>query len=250
MNGIISDGVAEEDRVAPADWRTRASSTRSRARRSPAGGRQPRREAPTWPPAAAPAQQEQRMRAVYWISDKVTPRDSRWTARRATRAERSGRRQCPAVTPRFTPLSTSWLHAWRDRKRWLAGADARAAQMGARLLLRLPASAAAAACVYWSARGDEKACELAGDLPAISIAAAQAGGAEVVQRRHGGVVCCTADGPRGHAGAHAATLLAARDLGRSISRAFGVARGASTRLAALSPRKVAACNFAFALLRP
>ena len=130
MNGIISDGVAEEeDRVAPADWRTRAKQHEKPRKAKP----RRRPPAPTRSPDLAAAQrqrQEQRMRAVYtiqrgWRARRVVDRTAR------QRPEAIRRRQWGAVE---LDAVLQIQDAWRDRKRWLAGADARAAKTAARLL--------------------------------------------------------------------------------------------------------------------
>ena len=130
MNGIISDGVAEEeDRVAPADWRTRAKQHEKPRKAKP----RRRPPAPTRSPDLASRQrqrQEQRMRAVYtiqrgWRARRVVDRTAR------QRPEAIRRRQWGAVE---LDAALQIQDAWRDRKRWLAGADARAARTAARLL--------------------------------------------------------------------------------------------------------------------
>ena len=116
MNGIISDGVAEEEgRVAPADWRTRAKQHEKPRKAKP----RRRPPAPARSPDLASAQrqrQEQRMRAVHtiqrgWRARRVVDRTAR------QRPEAIRRRQWGAVE---LDAALQIQDAWRDRKRWLA----------------------------------------------------------------------------------------------------------------------------------
>jgi hypothetical protein len=239
MNGIISDGVAEEeDRVAPADWRTRAKQHEKPRKAKP----RRRPPAPTRSPDLASRQrqrQEQRMRAVHtiqrgWRARCVVDRTAR------QRPEAIRRRQWGAVE---LDAVLQIQDAWRDRKRWLAGADARAAKTAARLLRIASRDARVKAAVALECAWRRKmAYELAGEAMW-----------QLRQRKHQAATVVE-DAWRRKA-AHnalrrqlcwrraAATLLAAHERGRSSRRAFGAARGASTRLAALSRRQAAVAQF-------
>ena len=243
MNGIISDGVAEEeDRVAPADWRTRAKQHEKPRKAKP----RRRPPAPTRSPDLASRQrqrQEQRMRAVHtiqrgWRARCVVDRTAR------QRPEAIRRRQWGAVE---LDAVLQIQDAWRDRKRWLAGADARAAKTAARLLRIASRDARVKAAVALECAWRRKmAYELAGEAMW-----------QLRQRKHG-AAALVQDAWRRKARYNAfrrqlcwrkaaATLLAAHERGRSSRRAFGTARGASTRLAALSRRKVAMEQFRVAV---
>ena len=183
------------------------------------------------------------MRAVHTIQRG-------WRARRAVdrtmrqRPEAIRRRQWGAVE---LDAVLQIQDAWRDRKRWLAGADARAAQTAARLLKMASRDARVKAAVALECAWRRKlAYELAGEAMW-----------QLRQRKHGAAAVVAAawrrkarhNALRRHLcwRRAAATLLAAHERGRSSRRAFGVARGASTRLAALSRRKVAMEQFRVAV---
>ena len=243
MNGIISDGVAEEeDRVAPADWRTRAKQHEKPRkakprRRPPAPVRSPDME------ARQRQRQEQRMRAVHtiqrgWRARRVVDRTAR------QRPEAIRRRQWGAVE---LDAALQIQDAWRDRKRWLAGADEREAKRGARIIKILFREARVRAAVILECAWRRKmAYELAGEAMW-----------QLRQRKHraAAVVQDALRRKLAHNALRrklcwrraAATLLAAHERGRSSRRAFGVARGASTRLAAMSRRKVAMEQFRVAV---
>ena len=177
MNGIISDGVAEEeDRVAPADWRTRAKQHEKPRKAKP----RRRPPAPTRSPDLASRQrqrQEQRMRAVHtiqrgWRARCVVDRTAR------QRPEAIRRRQWGAVE---LDAVLQIRDAWRDRKRWLAGADARAAKTAARLLKIASRDARVKAAVALECAWRRKmAYELAGE-PCWQLRQRKHGAAALVQ---------------------------------------------------------------------
>ena len=112
MNGIISDGVAEEeDRVAPADWRTRAKQHEKPRKAKP----RRRPPAPTRSPDLASRQrqrQEQRMRAVHTIQRG-------WRARCVVDRTARQRHACAAVVATWPrpPARTPSSVATRTRAR-------------------------------------------------------------------------------------------------------------------------------------
>ena len=183
------------------------------------------------------------MRAVYtiqrgWRARRVVDRTAR------QRPEAIRRRQWGAVE---LDAALQIQDAWRDRKRWLAGADEREAKRGARIIkIMFREARVRAALVLECAWRRKMAYELAGEAMW-----------QLRQRKHR-AAAVVQDATRRKL-AHnalrrklcwrraAATLLAAHERGRSSRRAFGVARGASTRLAAMSRRKVAMEQFRIAV---
>jgi len=240
MNGIISDGVAEDDDagVAPADWRTRAKQHEKPRKAKP----RRRPPAPTRSPDLASRQrqrQEQRMRAVHtiqrgWRARCVVDRTAR------QRPEAIRRRQWGAVE---LDAVLQIQDAWRDRKRWLAGADARAAKTAARLLRMASRDARVKAAVALECAWRRKmAYELAGEAM-WQLRQRKHGAAALIQDVWRRKLAHNALRRRLCWRRAAATLLAAHERGRSSRRAFGAARGASTRLAALSRRQAAVAQF-------
>ena len=183
------------------------------------------------------------MRAVHTIQRG-------WRSRRAVdrtarqRPEEIRRRQWGAVE---LDAVLQIQDAWRDRKRWLAGADARAARTAARLLKIASRDARVrTALAIQCAWRRKMAYELAGEC-AWQRRQRKNDAAGVVQDVWRRKLAHNALRRRLCWRRAAATLLAAHERGRSSRRAFGVARGASTRLATLSRRKVAMEQFRVAI---
>jgi len=139
VNDVANDHAIRRYRFRTRNAPTSFSAAFSRAisvmsRREAAQGEARRRPpAPARSPDLASRQrqrQEQRMRAVHtiqrdWRARGVVDRTAR------QRPEEIRRRQCGPVE---LDAVLQIQDAWRDRKRWLAGADARAARTAARLL--------------------------------------------------------------------------------------------------------------------
>ena len=240
MNGIISDGVAEEeDRVAPADWRTRAKQHEKPRKAKP----RRRPPAPTRSPDLASRQrqrQEQRMRAVHtiqrgWRARCVVDRTAR------QRPEAIRRRQWGAVE---LDAVLQIQDAWRDRKRWLAGADARAAQTAARLLKIASRDARVKAAVALECAWRRKmAYELAGEAM-WQLRQRKNDAAALVQDAWRRKARYNAFGR--HLLAKSSSDAARGPRARAFeSRAFGTARGATARGAVA--RKVAMEQFRVAV---
>ena len=237
MNGIISDGVADDaaDRVAPADWRTRAAAhqkprwTKAKPRRRP-------------PPDAAARQrqmQETRMRAVRAVqrSGRRT-RAVKRTARHAPQDIR--RRQWGAVE---LDAALQIQDAWRARQKWQSGASSRAEQTAARLLAFAARDARSRAALRLECAWRRKNA-----YAAVGEAMWQRR-----QQKHRAAAVISAAWRR--KAAHnalrrqlcwrraVATLLAAHARGTASRRAFSAARCASTRLAAVARRHAALARF-------
>ena len=240
MNGIISDGVADDDdRVAPADWRTRAAA-HQKPRRTKA---KPRRRPPPDAAARQRQMQETRMRAVRavqrsWRRTRAVKR----TARHAPQDIR--RRQWGAIE---LDAALQIQDAWRARQKWQSGARSRAERTAARLLA-FAARVAARDARNRAALRLECAWRRKNAYAAVGEAMWQRR-----QQKHRAAAVVSAAWRR--KAAHnalrrqlcwrraAATLLAAHARGTASRRAFSAARCASTRLAALARRHAAVARF-------